>query len=177
MNHRLRLRRLSRAMSIFTVLIGLAALALFAAYWLAPHLEGRLARDNLAGSVTEAIAPAGVAAAFIVSGLMLVVAEWGAWSAFRLFRAWSRGEPQPPVAGRHVRNMGAALIAFAVIKVAGGVVVSIAMTLDRVPGTRELTVSVGLENLVIVLTGVVLAAIGLALADAAAIADENRQFV
>ena len=51
------------------------------------------------------------------------------------------------------------------------------MTLDRAPGTRELTVSVGLDDLVIGLTGLVLVAIGFALTDAAAIAEENRQFV
>lgn len=169
--------RLSRAMSVAAVLIGVAALAVFAAYWLAPDLTARLAADHLSSQTEQNTAAPGLAAALIVSLLVLAAAEWGAWSALRLFRSWGEGNPHPPEAGRHVRNMGAALMALALLKVLGSIVVSVAMTLDWAPGTREVGIAVGLEELVIGLTGVVLVAIGLALTDASAIADENRQFV
>lgn len=164
-------------MSLLTGLVGALAVAIFAAYWLAPGLDARLTRDYLAGAAGPApLAPPGLLAALAVSALLLAAALWGIWHAFRLFRAF-RHDAQPSSAGRHVRQMGLGLVAMPLIKVAGAAAVSILMTLDRAPGTRELTVSVGLDDLVIGLTGLVLVAIGFALTDAAAIAEENRQFV
>lgn len=175
MDHRLRLQRLSRTMSVLTALIGALALVIFAAYWFGPDLPARLARDYLVGA-TASVGLPGMTTALIVSSLMLLAVIWGIVHAFWLFRDWQTGA-QPPTAGRHVRHMGLALITIPIVKIAGGVAVSIMMTLDRAPGTRELNVAVGLEDLVIALTGVVLVAIGLALTDAAAIAEEHRQFV
>ena len=162
-------------MSVLTALTGALAVAVFAAYWLAPELDARLARDYLSGGATPVAQP-GLLAAFVVSALLLVAALWGIWHAFRLFRAFGE-TAQPPTAGRHVRQMGLALAAMPLITVVGAAAVSILLTLDRAAGTRELTVSVGLPDLVIGLTGLVLVAIGFALTDAAAIAEENRQFV
>lgn len=171
----MRLQRLSRGMTFLTALVGALAVAVFGAYWLAPGVDARLARDYLADG-GAAIAQAGLLAALAVSVLLLGAALWGVWHAFQLFRAFGR-EAQPASAGRHVRQMGLALAAMPLITVIGAAAVSLLLTLDRTPGSRELTVSVGLPDLVIGLTGLVLVAIGFALTDAAAIADENRQFV
>jgi len=56
-------------------------------------------------------------------------------------------------------------------------VLSVLMTMDRAPGTRELNVGFDFDNYAMILLGAVMLAIASVMAEAARVAEDNAGFV
>ena len=149
-----------------------------AAMWLVPKWTEDAAR-NASYLWTQGIfiTPLVRWVGFGITSLHLCVLVWGLLSMRTLFRLLAAGESFAAQTGLLLRRFGMALLVYACLTPVVRSAIAPLVTHD--PARHELYVSFGIrgEELVIALIGALILVFGSVMADAARIADENREII
>ncbi len=123
--------------------------------------------------LTAATATAGLA----VGALPVLLSIWGLWNALRLFRGYREGAVFTHTAGRRLKHMGIALALLPLAQILVTAGTSVLLTMQNQVGQRLLSVSLTETHLIVGIAGGMLIVIGWVLAEAARLADDNRQII
>jgi hypothetical protein len=157
---------------ICAVALGLAATTLL---W--PSLLAR--QPALAGLGLDpgALSPAGRVAALAALAVPAVPILWAAGEALALCRLVIGGQVFTPEVPRHLRRMGAALVAGGALQPFGSVLLALAVSSFTGSGTRQLAIAFSSDAVGVAVIGAVLIVIAAAAREAVRLADENAHFV
>ena len=97
--------------------------------------------------------------------------------AFRVFQVFRTTDPLGPEASKSVRFLGITIVIYALSRIMNYSLSVFLLTYDNPPGTKELSIAVNNQDLMILMIGAILMIIGHILTQAALIAEENRQFI
>jgi hypothetical protein len=117
---------------------------------------------------------AGRIGAAVLSVIPVLALSWGLWRLAATLRLFGQGQPFAPAAVRGLRDFGSGVLACAVLKPVCGAALSVLITWD---GPKALALSISSDTLLLLLLGAVMTLMGWALSEAAALAEENAQFV
>lgn len=176
----LRLRRIrwvSRAMAAFVGLGGLALLALFLWIWSDPALLHAAILKTTGIDVADSLTPLAYWGSFAAAWLPLGLALACLWLTTRLFLGYARGEILTTAAARRLSGIGGFLLATVVASFLARTLAVLALTWENPPGERQLAFSLSSNDFGLMVLGLLLMVVGWILAEAARIAEENRQFV
>jgi len=109
--------------------------------------------------------------------LTVAVLYWILESMRRLFRLFSAGEALSPLTAVLIRRIGLGLVVMVPARIVVSSLTILVLTLSAPPGERMLSIGIGDEDVWLLLAGGLMAVIGWAMAEAAAAAQENREFV
>ena len=174
-----RLLRMSAQLSIAARAAAVILLAGNAAMWLVPELGYDAARlqSGLDAETPIAVTPQAFALMLLVSTLHVGLLAAAMWEMARLFSGFSKHAILVPDTGKHLRRTGALLFLFAVLSPVARTVGALAVTLANPPGQRLFSVSLDSQDMVLALIAVLLLMLGHVMAEAAQIAEDNRQIV
>ncbi|MEM8616360.1 MAG: DUF2975 domain-containing protein [Pseudomonadota bacterium] len=99
------------------------------------------------------------------------------YGAFGVFQVYRRTDPFHPKAAKSVRFLGLTIVIYAFSRIINHSLTVLLLTYDNPPGTKELSIAINTQDLIVLMIGTLLVIIGHILARAAKIAQENRQFV
>jgi hypothetical protein len=146
--------------------------------WLHPSYVEWIAREQWAGgSSALTLTPLSRLSAGALSCAHLGLLCWALWTARRLFVRYARGEVLETRAGRDVRTIGGLIALYAALTPLVKSAMTVALTWGNPPGQRMLAISLGTNELILGLLGALILVLGHVLAEAARIADDNRQIV
>lgn len=157
-------------------LASLLPLAAFA-YWLV--IDGDAVREM--SGLAEAVHPDIDMGQRIAAALVALVATAPlAWGLVRLkicLNCFAAGHPFAPRGIAGLRDFALGSMLSALVQLISHTVLGLVLTWNAAPGYRQLTVQINAELIFLVLFAGIIAALAWALEKAAAIADENSQFV
>ncbi|MBK1615102.1 hypothetical protein CKO44_16665 [Rubrivivax gelatinosus] len=104
-------------------------------------------------------------------GLLLCSLLW------RLFGAYQRGQALSAGAQRRLQQVGATLLALALVQPLSDAALSVALTIGNPPGQRLLTLGFDSGDYLLVVVAVTILAVATAMHEAVRAAEENRGFV
>ena len=173
-----RVRKASRVLKLMTTLGAMAVLGAAIAIatvpgWFDPIIHQAFPELGLQGP----IAPAKRAGMIALMALPLAIVLFGLWHVRLLFGSYERGEIFTGAAARHIRLVGLAMAVNAVVSVFAHTLGSVLLTYDNGPGTRQVSISLGSDQYMLLLTGGLLIVIGWIMGEAARLSDEHRQIV
>lgn len=117
----------------------------------------------------------------LVSGLVscahLGLLCWALWAAKGLFQNFADGHVFTIRTGQDLRLIGGLIAAYAVLTPLKGSLVTIAITMGNPPGHRQLAIGLSSNELILGVLGALILVLGHVMAEAARIADDNRQIV
>ena len=177
-----KLARLLRRSALLSIAARAAALILLAgnaAMWLLPELGYEAARlqSGLKADTPIAVTPLAFAFVLLLSTLHVCVLAGAMWEMARLFSGFSKQAILVPNTGKHLRRTGILLFLFAVLSPVARTFGTLAVTLANPPGQRLIAISLESQDLVLALIAVLLLMLGHVMAEAAQIAEDNRQIV
>lgn len=174
-----RLLRKSAHLSIAARAAALILLAGNAAMWLVPELGYDAARlqSGLNAETPVAVTPLAFAFVLLLSTLHVALLSGAMWEMAGLFSGFSKQAILVPATGKHLRRTGILLFLFAVLSPVARTFGTLAVTLANPPGQRLFAVSFESQDLVLALIAVLLLMLGHVMAEAAQIAEDNRQIV
>ena len=117
---------------------------------------------------------AGRVGAAVLSIIPVLALSWGFWRLSATLAHFGRDQPFAPAAVRGLRDFGSGVLACAVLKPICAAALSVLLTWA---GPKALALSISSDTLVLLLLGAVMTLMGWALSEAAALAEENAQFV
>jgi hypothetical protein len=165
-------------MATLAVAIGVAFLLISAGLWLAPAgaeiiARGQARLQTQPITLTLSVRLLGLG----VSTLHLMVLPWGLWTMRTLFGRLAAGEAFETQTGVLLRRFGTAVLVYAgLIPIVACVTVYL-ITMYNPPGEHLFIFGIGDHEVILALIGTLILVLGSVLAEAARIADENRQIV
>jgi hypothetical protein len=153
-------------------------MATAAAMWMDPDYSIEVARQNSSAGeslMTLSLQARAVSALILCAHLGLLC--WALWTAKGLFENFARGQVLEAKTGEDLRLIGGLIAAYALLTPLKGSLISIAVTMGNPPGQRMLAVALGTDELILGVLGVLILVLGHVMAEAARIADDNRQIV
>ncbi|WP_448951982.1 DUF2975 domain-containing protein [Labrys neptuniae] len=172
-----RIQTIGRVMAPACTILAIALVGFMLFYWAVVPSERLLADARLAGLSFGDIGLGTRILACAVSMLPLGVLVWGLMQARHAFRSFSTGSLFGMDAVRGLRGLGLALLVSAVAKPFCGAALSVILSWNGAPGTRTLAFSLDSSSLIEIVFAALTMLIAWILSEAAAIADENTQFV
>lgn len=109
--------------------------------------------------------------------LAVLPLSWGLWRLAEALQHFREGRPFALAAATGMRDFAVGVFVCTITKLVAGALLSVALSWDAPAGQKQLAISVSSDMLLMLLVGAVLTLVGWALAEAAAIAEENAQFV
>jgi hypothetical protein len=171
-----RLRRMATLVRILILAGAASVIGATAWVWVipghaAPHVKevadvdiGALAlRTQVAGGLWSLL-PLGI----VLLGLLRLWQLFGEYAGARVFSHRALVS---------LRGFARCMLAMGFVAPLYGAVLSVLMTMDRAPGTRELTVGFDFDNYAMILLGAVMLAISSVMAEAARVAEDHAGFV
>lgn len=177
-HHLQRIRRISRTMvRICFALVVLLPLALVI-YWATASLPELATQGNLQAAAIHAPLEVWqrVAAAF-VSGLPLAFLLLGVWQAKLCFEQFVKGEVFTAKAVGCLRRFAGWVAAAALAAMVAGMAISVLLTWNNPPGTRQLAVSFSSNQIFTLFFAALVWLMADVIGQGQALADENKQFV
>lgn len=172
---RRRVARLSAVTRMAALVLAGVLPALAAAYW-GFATDAEIARSaGLAATAVQLGVGERVGAA-IISALSPLALSWGLVRLAAALGYFGAGVPFVPAAARGIRDFGFAVLLCTVLKVLAGTALSVLLSWNGA-GQRQFAVSISSDMLLMLLLGAVMALMGWALGEAAALAEENAQFI
>jgi len=174
---RRRIAVLSQLTRIAALVIAAALPLLGLAYW------GFAPAETLAGA---ALVPAAWLAEFglaqrllatVLALLPVLPLSWGLWRLAAALDAFRQGRPFGRAAAAGMRDFAIGVFACTVLKFISGALLSMVLSWNAPAGQKQLAISVSSDMLLMLLVGAVLTLVGWALTEAAALAEENAQFI
>lgn len=172
---RRRVVRLSAATRIAALALAVVLPVLAATYW-GSVSEVELARSAGLAAPVAALDGGERVAAAIISALSPLALSWGLVRLAATLGHFGAGAPFVPAAAAGIRDFGLGVVACTVLKLLAGVALSVLLSWNGA-GPRQLAISLSSDMLLMLLVGAVMALMGWALGEAAALAEENAQFV
>jgi hypothetical protein len=170
--------RLCRRLAVFSVASGAGFLVVNAILWLVPDWAPLVARGmaNLQVqpfTLTPTVRLIGLAC----STLYLAVLVWGLWVARLLFRRLAEGLVFEPETGVLMRRFGMALVVYAALTPFVGCLMAVLVTIYNAPGQRLLRFGISDHEVVLAIVGTLILTAGSVMAEAARMAEDNRQII
>lgn len=165
---------LAQAASAMAIVLFVGAALL----WMHPDYVEWIAREQWAGGRAGlTLTPLAQVSAGALSCAHLGLLCWALWTARGLFIRFARGEVLEAQTGRDLRMIGGLVAAYAVLTPLVKSLMTVALTLGNPPGERLLAVALGTNEAILGVLGGLILVLGHAMAEAARIADDNRQIV
>lgn len=172
------LGRLSALMCVAVAVGGALAEIALAWVWLTPSLvEAYVVPELRLQGVPVALDVPTRLLAFAVSMIPMSVLLIMLHCAYRLFDDFRLGLVFTVDAVIGLRRIGSCILALAVLRPVTATLLSLILTWSNPPGQRILALSLGVDDYMAATLGGLVFAIGYVMADAARIADDNRQIV
>lgn len=157
---------------------GAAFIFISAGLWLVPATAEFVARGQAKLQTQPITLTLGVRlmclGASVLHGAVLM---WGLWTMRTLFRRLAAGEVFEIETGVLLRRFGTALLVYAGLIPFLACLTVWLVTMYNPPGSRLFIFGVGDQEIILALIGTLILVLGSVLADAARIADENRQII
>lgn len=173
-----RLKTLCIWMARAAGLLAIGMMVTAAVMWLHPDYAVDIAREN---GATRGGPLALTLQARLVSGVVLCahlgLLCWALWTAKGLFENFARGDVLDARTGRDLRTIGGLVAAYALLTPLKGSLITVAVTMGNPPGQRLLSIGLGSNELILGVLGALILVLGHVMAEAARIADDNRQIV
>jgi len=170
-----RLGRRIRCLVLLYILV--LALGLGATTLLWPRLLLQQPALAVLGLDTGSLTVLGRVAALIALGVPALPILWAAGESLALCRLMAVGQVFTPEVPRHLRRMGAALVAAGLMQPLGGALLSLAVSSFASSGPRRVAVALSSDSVGVAVIGAVLIAIAAAAREAVRLADENARFI
>lgn len=171
-----RLRRIALVVRVLIV-VGAAVLVGATAWaWLLPGHAHEHVKDA-AGIDIDRMALHTQVIGGLWSLLPVSVILLGLQRLWRLFGEYALGRVFSQRALVSLRGFARCVLATGIVSPVYGGVLSVIVTFDRLPGTRQLNVALGSNDYAMILLGAVLLAIATVMAEAARVAEDNAGFV
>lgn len=172
------LGRLSAVMCAVVAVGGALAEVMLAWVWLTPswveaHVVPHLGLQGVPVALDGPTRLAAFAASMIPMGVLLYLLR----QAYALFDAFRLGHVFTPEAPVRLRRIGTSILALALLRPLTSMVLGLILTAANPPGQRILALSISIDDYMIGALGGLVLAIGHVMAEAARIADDNRQIV
>ncbi|MBX7200921.1 MAG: DUF2975 domain-containing protein [Rhodospirillaceae bacterium] len=170
--------RLAKPMAGFlTAAFWLLPPFLVASVLLYPEFLGRHPAIAAANVQTAALSGPAMAAAILALLVISVPALYGLWELKRLFEGYLAGDVFTVGAARRLHRCGFAVLISAAKTAVGGVLLSLAVSIDLPAGHRVLTVGLSSDDVGLLLIGGILLVIARVMEEAARLAEENAAFI
>jgi hypothetical protein len=169
---------LCRSLAACTAASAAALVLISAALWIIPAWAPFMAR-SASGLQTEPITltPAIRWMGLTCTTLHLGVLAWGLWAVRTLFGRLADGLVFEPQTGVLLRRFGIALLVYAGLSPVVGTTVTWLVTMKNVSGERLLRFGLSDHEVLLAIVGALVLTIGSVMAEAARLADDNRQIV
>ena len=115
--------------------------------------------------------------AIVLALLAVLPLSWGLWRLATALYLFRQGRPFALAAATGMRDFAIGVFVCTLLKLVSGALLSAVLSWNAPAGQKQLAVSVSSDMLLMLLVGAVLTLVGWALAEAAAIAEENAQFI
>ena len=173
------LLRMSAVLSHASKAVAAIFLLVNAAMWLVPGfaLDAAHSQTNLGAAMKVTLTTETTLLALVVSTFYVGLLAIALWSIARLFDQFSKGAIFVPETGAHLRRAGLFLFFFAILSPTFRTVIGVIVTIANPPGQKELAIGIGSQEIVLGLIAALLVMLGHIMAEAAHIADDNRQIV
>ena len=173
-----RIRKVSTFMAV-AVSIGMALLvtAVTAIWWIDDLFAGMLGSASISGVNAETLPLHLRATSFAIALVPLAIYTFVLLQARALFRGYARGEIFTFRAARRLRTIGCALVLGVPAGVIAGMLISVVLTAANPPGQRQLSISFSSAEFSALVFGGLILVIGWVMAEAARLAEENRQYI
>jgi hypothetical protein len=162
--------------TVSVVLSALIPLAL-GAYWLFVGYEEVL----LAGKLSRQILPEFTLGQRLLAALVSVLAvlplSWGLLRLRSCFSEFSQGRPFSRRSTAGLRDFAAAIIGAVVAKIFAFTLLRLVLTWTAPPGMKQFAIAIDSDSILMALFAAIVAALAWAMGHAAALAEENSQFV
>ena len=112
-----------------------------------------------------------------ISTLHLLIMIFGIWAMAGVFRLLAQGDYFHPQVAMQLRRFGLALLIVGAANPLVRLLVVLAVTLENPAGHKAIAISIVMNDVLVVLIGMLMVMLAHALQEAAAIADDNRQIV
>jgi hypothetical protein len=170
--------RLCRRLAVCAALAAAAFPVLNAILWLVPDWAPIAAREHAHLQIepitlTFAVRWIGLAC----STLYLAVLAGALWIARALFTRLAEGLIFEPETGVLLRRFGLALLTYACLTPPFAALMTWLITLENAPGTRLLRLGISDDEVVLAIIGTLILTTGSVMAEAARMADDNRQII
>lgn len=174
---RVRITTLSQVTRVAALVIAVALPLAGLTYW------GFAPTETLAAA---ALIPAAWLAEFGLGQRLLATAlavlpvlplSWGLLRLAAALEAFRQGRPFGFVAATGMRDFAVGVLVCTLFKLVSGVLMSVVLSWNAPAGQKQLAISVSSDMLLMLLVSAVLTLVGWALTEAAAIAEENAQFI
>ena len=173
-----KLKILCTWMARFAGLLAVGMMAAAAVMWMVPEFAVEIARQNSAVQDSQlTLSLQARAIACLILCLHLGLLCWALWTAKGLFENFARGRVLEAKTGEDLRLIGGLIAAYALLTPLKGSLISIAVTMGNPPGQRMLAIALGTYELILGVLGALILVLGHVMAEAARIADDNRQIV
>ena len=173
-----RVRRTSRAMALAcTALMALLPVALVIYWWAAS--AGELAsQGNVQSTAIQTTLQAWQrVVAGLVSAVPLGLLLMGVWQAKRCFSQFAQGQVFTLEAVAHLRRFAGWVAWAAAAAILAGAVISVVLTFNNAPGTRQLSLGISSNHLFTVFFAALVWLMADVIGQGQVLAQENRQFV
>lgn len=172
------LGRLSATMCIVVAVGGALAEIVLAWVWLSPAWVQAYVVPHLGlQSVPVSLDAATRLIAFGASMFPMAVLLYLLRQAYALFDAFRVGHVFTPEAPVRLRRIGCSIVALALLRPLTSTMLGLILTAANPPGQRIVALSLSIDDYMIAALGGLVLAIGHVMAEAARIADDNRQIV
>ncbi|MFA5902142.1 MAG: DUF2975 domain-containing protein [Hyphomicrobium sp.] len=172
------LGRLSALMCVVVAVGGALAEIALAWVWLTPSWVEAYVVPHLAlRGVPVAFDLTTRLMAFAASMIPMAVLLYLLHQAYALFDAFRIGNVFTTEAPIRLRRIGSCIVALAILRPLTATLLGLILTWSNPPGQRILALSLGIDDYMIAALGGLVLAIGHVMAEAARIADDNRQIV
>lgn len=176
-NRRKRIATLSQVTRVAALVIAVALPLAGLTYWGFAPAE-TLAGAALIPSVWLAeFGPGQRLLATALAVLPVLPLSWGLVRLASALEAFRQGRAFGLVAATGMRDFAVGVFGCTLLKLASGALLSVVLSWNAPAGQKQVAISVSSDMLLMLLVGAVLTLFGWALAEAAAIAEENAQFV
>lgn len=173
-----RLERLGRTLAFATGLVVVLLVAIGLGLWLkASWVENVIVPRVGLAHAPVAVTPLVQMLGLLITAVPLAILAYGLLEVRRIFCDFADGELITPALAPRLERFGAAVTLQALLNPVAGALLSVLLTLGNPPGQRMLALSLPSHDVVSVLVGLLIIAIGSVMREAARIAEEHASFV
>ncbi|GAB5447025.1 hypothetical protein [Gymnodinialimonas sp.] len=171
-------RRIARPLALVTTIALLAYPFAVFTMALSGYFDTAFLRDAYSGVTLPAVlSPAALTVTYAIAALSVALICVVLWNIRALLVLFATGDVLGGEAARRIRRIGTLLLALAIYGVLAHTLTVLALTWGNPPGERSLSIAFSNTDLFLFLAAGLMTVIGLAMTEAARIADENRAFI
>lgn len=172
-----RVQRCSRWFSRLALVLAILIVLQNALFWLNPSALEQGAATLLPPNTPHELTSTAIGISFALNALVMGLLIWACWQAHQLFHAFASGQILVSATGVRLFRIGLAFALVLPAQTISSSLVMLLLTWGNPEGQRILGASVDAAHLSMALAGVLVMAVGWAMAEAARIAEDNAQII